>query len=332
LWKVWVTLLGVIIFLRLAVPLVATFAINRELGSGGKVAGVGLSLWRGACRLEGLEFRNKAGGESAPIFKCGSIDVGIHGSALFAGKIVATVAFINPEVNIFTDMKTKTAQLSVDPDWSQPIMALIPVQIGRLVVKNGEIHFRDPNEAPAVDVWIKDFNLTTGDLSAGGSPGEKQMTPVTATGKVMSSGTFEMHSSIDPFAHAPTFDSSTQVTGLALVDLNPLLKRYLGFEVGAGCVNIYSESAAADGKYKGSVKPMLIGLKVMKPHESLGTANLLKKTAAAIVGWFLTKTGKSKDALKYEYSGTFSNPKLNLWQATIFLYESGFMKAMRQNQ
>lgn len=317
--------------LRLALPVGVKLTVNRKLGTAGKVGGIGFSLWRGAYQLQDLQFSSTDNARSAPIFRSTNIDIGIRWPALLHGKVLATVKFFEPEVNLFTDMKAKKGVLRVEPDWTGPVMGLVPIQIDRLEVSNGQVHFRDPGNSPDLDVSVTDIDLNADHLSDRGPSDGGFTSSVTVTGKVMKSGKFECYARITPFAKNPTFESSTKVVGLELRELNPFLSRYFGFAVSAGSVTINAEWKAAAGRYKGYVQPVIMNLKVIKPRENPSFEKSLKMAAVGIVGWFFKKPENMRNAEKLNYEGAFSNPNINLWQATIFLYANSFVRALPSN-
>ena len=328
-WRLsFIGLLALALLLRLALPELVKFTLNRKLGTGGNVGGIGLSLWRGAYQIQDLQFLSTDHSGSEPVVTVSTIDIGINWPAFRRGKLLATVRFVDPVVNLFTQGKGEQGVLRVDRDWTGPVMGLIPFQIDRLEARHGQVHFRDPGSSPDLDLALTDLDLNADHLSDRERSDGGFTSSVTATGKVMNSGKFECYARITPLAKNPTFESSTKVAGLELKELNPLFLRYFGLGVSEGKLTVDGKWSAGAGKYKGYVQPVIMGLKLNKPREDTGFGRSLKRVAAGIVGWYFQKPENSWTVKKLNYEGVFSDPSINVWQATIFLYADTFLQAL----
>ena len=323
-------LLGLVVVMamfRVALPAMIRSKVNQSLGNAGHVQGVGVSLWRGAYQLEGLIFPSKEKNEDAPIFYCREIDIGMEWRAIFNGSIVAAVTWIDPQVNFYTGIEEKKPEETPGGDWSDAVRGLVPVQINRLEVQNGEIHFRDPG-TPPLDLYLNHLSLLADGLNVRRGDSEKFPGAVTASGKVMKSGLFGMSARIDSQAKDPALVVSAKIEELDLRDLNLYFNRYLGFEVSEGTLNVAGEASAAEGGFSGNVTPVISRLKFREQQGATSFSNYLKKKAAGILGWIFTRTKKSHDATGLSYHGKFKNPGLNLWLASVSLFKNAFETAV----
>ena len=55
----------------------------------------------------------------------------------------------------------------------------------------------------------------------------------------------------------PTFDVDLSIEGARLVDVNPWLREFLKVDAEMGVFSMYSELAAAEGRFEGYVRPIL---------------------------------------------------------------------------
>ena len=321
-------LLVVLLALRLCLAFVVKTVVNHQLaqlsGYRASIDGIGLSLWRGAYQIEGLDIRKKEGQATQPFFHAPLIDLALQWKALFQGKVVASVTIDDGRLNFENGPAPAQRQSGQGEDWGQLMKSLVPIQINRFRLKGNEIHFRDPYAQPPVDVRLESLELLAEDLSSRDAGG---LGSVSASARVMGDARLALHARFNPYAPAPTFDYGATMEGLKLHDLNPFLLRYAGFDVQAGTLDLYSEAAAAEGKFKGYVKPMLKGLKAMKPHEPLKVGKLVKKALAGAVG-VLFRNSRAQVATKIEFSGAFKDPHISLWGAVRYLFRNAFVQAL----
>lgn len=332
----WVRIPGLaclLIVLRLSLALVIRWEINRQLaqlsGYSGHIDGIGLSLWRGAYKIEGMDIEKTGGSAPVPFFDAPLIDIGLQWSALFQGRIVASVIVVEGRLNFVNGPSAGQSQDGQGQDWLAVLESLVPIRINRFQLRGGEVHFRDPYGNPPVDVHMEQMKLLAENLSSRSEGHGGSLGSVSATARVMEDAHLWFGAHFDPFAPNPTFDYQGSVEGLKLRTLNPFFLRYAGVDVQGGDLDVYSGAAAADGKFQGYVKPLLHGLKVMKPNEKFDPVKLLKKTVLTIVGWiFQNRNGQV--GTKLEFSGDFKDPHADTWNAICYLFENAFIKSLPQ--
>lgn len=316
---------------RLCLPSAVKHEINRQLstmkGYAGHIDGIGISLWRGAYQIEGMAIEKKEGNLPVPFFLSPSIDIGLEWRALLTGRIVAKVGIDKGQLNFVNGPGKEQGQSGKGEDWQGVLAGLVPATINHFELHDSELHYRDPFGAPPVDVHLEALELVAENLCSRSEGKGAAMGTVSATATVMKAAQFRFSSRFDPFAPAPTFDYGLTLEGLRLSALNPLMLRYAGIDVQEGVVDFYSEAAAADAKFKGYVQPMIKGLKVMRPHESLRPGHILKKMLIGFLGWAL-KNQSGQVAAKIEFAGEYKDPKVSLWQAARTLFGNAFGKAL----
>jgi hypothetical protein len=326
-WVVTLTVIGTLLVLRLCLALIATRLVNRQLGRlsayQGHIDGVGLSLWRGAYQVEGLSITKVDGKMPVPFISAPVLDIALQWKALFHGRLVATVLIRQGQLNFVNGPGPQQGQSGRGEDWGLLLKSLVPLKINRFQLQGSEVHFRDPFGKPPVDVHLEALDLVAEGLSSR----EAGLGTVSATAQVMKDARLALQARFNPFAPAPTFDYGITLEGLKLDELNPLLLRYVGMDVQAGSLDLYSEAAAAEGKFKGYVKPMVKGLKMMKPHEAFDVPKLLKKALAGTIGWIF-RNDRHQVATKFEFAGEFKDPHTSLWGAAVYLFKNAFVKAL----
>src|ERR1700722_11088031 len=103
LWTGFLILVCLLLVLRLCLAGIIRYEINRQLarmsGYTGHIDGIGLSLWRGAYQIEDLTIEKTGGSAPVPFFKAPILDIGLQWSALFQGRIVASVVVLEGRLN-----------------------------------------------------------------------------------------------------------------------------------------------------------------------------------------------------------------------------------------
>ena len=332
--KTWITslaLVGLLLVMRLCLAFVVKGMVNHQLarlsGYDGHIEGIGLSLWRGAYQIEGLEIRKKEGQVEQPFFYAPWLDFALQWKALFHARLVASVTIQEGRLNFVNGPGQAQRQSGQGENWSQLLKSLVPLKINRFRLQGSEIHFRDPYGKPPVDVHLTGLDLLADGLSSRLEGRSASLGSVSASARVMKDAWLALHARFNPFAPSPTFDYGITMEGLKLKELNPLLLRYVGIDVQAGTLDLYSEAAATEGKFKGYVKPMVTGLKVMRPHEAFRVGKLIKKALAGAIG-FVFKNKREQVATKFEFAGEFKDPQTSLWSAVGYLFKNAFIEAL----
>ena len=331
-WVLLLALACLLLLLRLCLAAIVKLEINDRLGRmslySGRIGGVGLSLWRGAYQLEDIKIVKRGSVAPVPFFTAPLIDVGLQWMALFHGRIVASIAIHEGQLNFVNGPDNSKSQGGLGEDWLNLVESLAPLKINQFRIQQSQIHFRDPYGKPPVDLRLQDLNLLAENLSSRREGPAAVLGSMTATARVMDDALLVVRARFDPSAQAPTFDYGATLTGLKLTELNPFLLRYAGIDVQAGTLDVYSEAAAADGKFKSYIKPMLRDLKVMKPHEAFDPVKVIKKALVATLNWIFKNDRDHKVATKLEFAGNFNDPKTSLWSAVFYLFENGFIRAL----
>ena len=323
--------LAVLLLLRLSLGTLISAMVNHQLAKmsayEGHIDGIGLRLWQGAYQIRGLSIEKKAGKVPIPFVTAPLIDIGLQWAALLRWRLVATVGFEGGSLNFVHGPDEDRGQNGEGEDWILVLNSLVPLKIDRLRLKDCDIHYSDPYGSPPVAVHLERLNLLAEDLSSrqDGRPGA--LSSVSASAQVTGKARLDFRSRFDPFARPPTFDYGATLRGLQLGDWDPIFQRYLGIDVQSGTLDAYSEAATAEGKYQGYVKPIIHGLKVMRPHEPLQPLKLAKKALIGVLAWiFENKQGEL--ATQFDISGAYKDPKIDGWGAVRYLFENAFSKAL----
>ena len=98
---------------------------------------VDIQLFRGAYRIDGIEIR-KRGTDLPPLFTCESVDLSVLWKALFKGKVVSEIVLETPVVTMVDGGSNETSQTGTNSDWKELVKSLLPIQISRFAIENGD--------------------------------------------------------------------------------------------------------------------------------------------------------------------------------------------------
>lgn len=312
-----------LIGLRLCLPFLVRGYANRLLARSpdyrGHIDKVGLSLWRGAYRLEGVKLE-KLDGPPIALFSCERIAVSLDWKALLRGAVVAKASLSRPIVNF-------TAKLEAKPEKSlaQILKGLMPITVDRLLVDGGEVHYRDFGSKPPLDLVLSKIKVVGTNLS-----NERSRRPlpseVEASAICFGSGTLIFRLTFDPLKEYPTFELKQTLEGVQLAKLNDFFEVHAKFRLKGGEFGMYTEIAAKDGRFLGYSKPFFRGVAI-----EMGDRKGMKKVwagIAAAAAWMVTNQKEDQVATKIPLEGTFAKTEVGAWTAIGGLLKNAFIQAL----
>jgi len=328
---------GIIVFLicvRLALPFALKTFVNHQLNKShdysGKIGDVTVHLWRGAYQIQGINIFKTGGKVPAPFFSTSNMDLSLQWSELFHGALVSKISMLAPRLNFVSGPTKEQSQSGDENNWGGTLESLVPFQINRLEVKNGQVHFQNPYSKPPVDIYITEVsgvatNFTNSRGVTNGLPAG-----VVVKGNTMGGGGLDFQIHVNPLEKVPTFELAGQLTNVDLVALNDFLRAYGKFDVAQGDFAMFTSFAAKDGNYDGYCKVFFKDLKVFK-WDKEKKKDALEIFWQAIVGT-LTSAFKNhpKDQLatKIPISGSFEKTNVHLWPTVATLLQNAFIHAL----
>jgi hypothetical protein len=331
----WILLivLVVLVAFRIALPTIVKSYVNKTLadipGYPGYIDDVDMDLWRGAYVIKDLNIEKVDAKIPVPFFSSKKIDLSIEWAALLQGSLLGKIKFIDPK-NSFVQGPTEVeSQNGGGTNFIETLKKLFPVKINRFDVQNGEVHFRNFHSNPKVDIHLDSLFLHASNLTNSKSLSKTLVASVDARGKVMGTGRLKGHLDIDPYAAQPTFKLDCQVEQVELTTMNNFFDAYGSIDVKSGVFQMYSEVAAADGKFTGYVKPLFKDMIIL--DVSKDAKNPLKLIWQALVaGVAALFTNHSTDVIgtTIPLSGTFENKTVDILSTLGGILKNAFIKAL----
>ena len=321
---------------RLMLPWFVTRSVNKTLadipGYSGSISGVDIRLIRGAYIIKDLQLFKIEGNEKVPFVDIPATDLSVEWQALFKGSIVGEVIFTSPILNFIGGAGDAANQTGIDVDWTVPIKRLMPLQINRMEIKNGTIHFLDFTTKPNVDIDLKQLQAIASNLNNAENQTVSLPSRITASAVSIGNGQFNITMDINVLKEIPDVDMDLKFESIDMPALNDFFLAYAKVDVEKGTFNIYSEMTIDSGKVKGYVKPLALHVKIASWKEDKEKPiNLIWQ---GIVGFFVEVfTNQKKDhfATKIELTGDLNNVKTKVWPTVASIFKNAFVGAFKKN-
>jgi len=290
---------------------------------------IGIHLWRCAYSIEGLKVIKRRGSEEIPFFKAQTIDISMQWKELIHRRIVAKIILYEPQINFISSENKAIEQNSVDKRWQDQVKALIPFNLNYVKVRDGSIHWRDPESNPPMNIYIQDLMLDVYNITNSEKLSSNFETTLKGQATVMKKGQLFLNATANPYETLPTFKSKIVLEKLPLPELNTFFKKYAALEVKDGTFNFYSELAGSKGELNGYAKPIINDLDTvrLKPEDkSMG--DVVKGSFVEIVISLLTNRDKDRLGTRLEISGRYDQPGVSTWVAITTAFHNAFVQAL----
>jgi len=337
-WHWYVPLIVVVALLvvgRALLPIVIERYVNRTLdrleGYSGSVTDIDLSLWRGAYQIRGLRIVKTGGRVPVPFVEARLIDLSVEWKALLNGKIVAEIELFEPKLNFVNAKNPQQKQAEPARNWTETVRDLTPFDINRVAIHDAQIHYRDFEAEPHVDIFVQRLDATLHNITNSEKVGRTLYASFDGRARAMGSGRIKFRGKLDPYARKPTFDFAFSEDGLELKQLNSFLKAYANVDAEGGTISLDAEVAASHGKFKGYVKPFVKDLQVLKwNEEEEGFVHKIWEGIVQVVGDIFKNQKQEQIATRIPLSGTVDAPDADTWSTIFGIVRNAFLQALQR--
>lgn len=333
--KIMLAVVVVLVIVRLLLPHLVLRYANKQLaaidGYYGHIEDIDIALFRGAYRIDSiyLNTRDTVTQKQSPFFSARAIDLSVEWKALFHGSIVGELIFERPVIT-FTKDKVEPADVKKDSsDFNDLLDDLMPLQVNRFEINNGQLRYRDLTTKPRVDVSMTDMRVVA--LNLRNSYDSSSLLPAKVMARAnVYEGTFEMNVNLNPWAERPTFDLNADLKNTNLVLLNDFFKAYAKIDVNKGTFGMYTEVASKQGRFTGYVKPIIKDLDVLGEEDR--DDNLFRKLWEAVMGGagkLLENKPNDQVATKIPFEGDLNQPDTDVWTTVVNVLQNAFVRAIQ---
>lgn len=188
----------------------------------------------------------------------------------------------------------------------------------------------------------KGVKVATSDTSGESTGGEEQNDPTDRknrrtlpatfhlTARVMDHAPLTVNLGLAPLAEEPTFDLDAELETLDLTTLNPFFRAYADIDVERGTFSMFTEIAAADGNFRGYVKPLTKNIKILDLETDEGNlVSVAWEVLVAGAARILENPPEEQVGTRIGFRGSFGNPEADLWETVVYLLRNAFIRALQ---
>ena len=323
-----------LIILRMQLPSIVKDYLNGKLADmgdyQGQIADVDIHLWRGAYSVDQLEITKKDQ-PSVPFFKADMIDTSVSWASLLKGRVVADVDLIDAEIHLVDEESEDTPDK--DSTWRRTVQEIIPLQIERLNIENGEIHFHNFTSDPQVHLVFYQLdgeitNLSNADRSEG-----LEYANFDVQGQVLDSASATLNGRLDPLGDFHNFELKLKITGINLIKLNEVSEAYGNFNFKSGNGDFVMELQAEDAQLTGYAKPVMDNVEIFDLEKDLedGVFSAAWQAIVGAFGQIFRNEPRDRIATQIEIRGNLDDPDVSAWQAFLAILENAFVDAFESD-
>jgi hypothetical protein len=316
-------------------PYAVKDVINRRLQAledyDGRVTDVDIALWRGAYAVDGIRIV-KTEAEVEPFFSGQRVEFAVEWRSLLRGSLVATAAFTKPNLNLVGGADERLSQTGAGVNWPDLLDRLFPFRFNTVQVVDGTVTFRAPairteDALTATNVEGEISNITNVADSE-----EEAFAGFDVTATVLDDGAAKVAGTVNPLANSPTFDVNVTVSNVQLPQVNPWLREYIKADAESGEFELYTEVAAADGKFKGYAKPIMRNVNIFSMEEE--EPNPLRRLWEGIIEFaaeiFEDDPG-DQVAARIPFSGTIEDPEAGIFETIVSVVRNAFVSSFARS-
>ena len=340
-WPFWLLALAVLaVAVRLVLPYAMKSWMNEHLASLGNYEGhvdeVGVSLWRGAYQLRGVQIRQLDSAVDEPLFATPVMDVQVLWSALMDGVIVARIRALEPKISFAAGHAGRAAQTGKGVNWADLLKRLTPFRIDRFEVVEGQVHYLDRYSSPKVDVHLDEVEAVLTNLTNLTNASDKQgrrVADLQLQALAMAQSQLSLNLQVDPFAEQPDFTLRMKLLGLQMVRMREAMRAYTPFDPTAGKLDLVVEATGKNGGVQGYVKPLFTDLKLINWQRELkeerNPFGLVIDAIGSALNLVLQNQSKEQLATKVPFSGRLDAPDVDVPTTIANLLKNAFVGAFQ---
>lgn len=332
--------LVILLIMRIAATYVLQWYVNNKLDESpdyaGQVGDIDISLLAGAYSIENVEIEKTEGDVPVPLFAAREVRFSVLWSGLLNGAVVGEAEMFEPQINIVDSEDETKKQTGAGGQWLSMFDDLFPLTIDRAVIHDGQLHFRNFDAEPQMDIFLSEVELEAVNLSNSQATTDSRIARVQLAARAMESSDLTVGAAFDPTTEKPTFDVNAKLLTLPILELDNFIKTYAPFDIEAGTVDVVSELAARDGMLVGYVKPIIYDLEVFTWKDDIGDdgdnpLSALWEGLVEVVAELLENQPRDQIASNIPLEGDISAPDTNMFVAVANIFKNAFVEAYEAN-
>jgi hypothetical protein len=336
----WLLILAVVVVLlvaaRLALEPVLLDYANRKIDAlqsyDGHIGDLDLSLLSGGYEIQNVEIVKTGSGQPVPFIKLDRLLATIEWRSLLHGRLVAEADLFRPQANLVQAESEQKSQLGNEVNWVDQFKELFPFRFNTVRVHDGMVTFRAPGIQTKDALTARHIDGYLANLTNVADSTRETFASFEFTASVLDGGSAKVGGSVNPLAASPTFDVNLSVKNVQLPQVNPWLTRFIKADAESGEFELYTELAAADGKFKGYAKPVMRNVNIYSSEEP--EKNPLKRLWEGLVDFaadVLENRKEEQVAARVPFTGTIQNPSTDLLSTIGSVLRNAFVSAFARS-
>lgn len=327
---------AVVLAARAVLPLALEAYVDRELASMGEYSGavedVDVSLIRGAYVLENVTIVKPSAGADQPFVDMPRMDLALQWPALLRARLVGEIVMHSPIINLIQGESDRDTQLGTGVNWPEEVRDLFPFTFNRVDVIDALVTFRAPGIEAEESLTLRNGRLLLRNLTNVQREEQQAFADLELEGAVMGNAPLALTGRFDPNAAVPTFDLNLALEGAQLPDVNPWLSEFLNVDAEAGAFSMYTELAAADGRFEGYIKPVMENPQIFSLQEpSSGPFQKAWEALVGIAAAIFSNRETDQVATQIPFAGELERPEAGLLAAMVNLLRNAFVASFSRS-
>jgi hypothetical protein len=237
-----------------------------------------------------------------------------------------------PNINLVRADTEAQSQLGQGVNWAGTLESSFPFRFNTVRMHDGTITFRAPGirAEDAIKATKVEGEITN--MTNVVPAGHEAFAGFRGTATVLDTGSAAIVGRANPWAETPTFDVNLTVKNVQLPKVNPWLRQYIKADAEKGDFELYTELAAAGGRFKGYAKPIMREVDIYESGEP--EPNPFKRLWEGLVD-FAANVLEDKEtgqvAARIPFSGTIKNPDAGLLETVVSVLHNAFVSAFARS-
>lgn len=332
--------LVILVVLRVAATYVLQWYVNDKLDESpnyaGQVGDIDLFLLAGAYSIENVEIAKTDGEVPVPLFAAREVRFSVLWKGLLKGAVVGEMEMFEPQINIVDSEDEAKKQTGAGGQWLSMFDDLFPLTIDRAVIHDGQLHLRNYDAEPQIDIFLSEVEAVAENLANSQATTDSHIGRVQLAARAMESSDLTVGAAFDPTTETPTFDVNVKLLQLPILELDNFIRTYAPFDIEAGTVDVVSELAARNGMLVGYVKPIIYGLDVFTWKDDVADdgdnpLRVLWEGLVDLVAELLENQPRDQIASNIPLEGDIGSPDTNVFVAVANIFKNAFVEAYEAN-
>ncbi|MGZ5279187.1 MAG: hypothetical protein ACXWC9_04550 [Pseudobdellovibrionaceae bacterium] len=327
--KIFWICIALILIIRAAAPSVILKQVNSTLETisplfMGHISDLDINLYRGAYRLENMEFRLREKKDEV-FLTARAVDISVSWRKLFQGHLTIDALVDEASVvlteNVLEAYKKNVKQAKAD---TQKVgKSLILMRIEKVDIRDSNFQFAELLSIPEASRWR--LEKIQGRLSNVTATKEAPISPLSMQASLFGGSPIKVVASLDTVQEPMAWDADIELREFKLSNANAWLKRKLPLSFTAGTLDLYSEVHSEKDRIEGYVKPFVHKADVVAPSESFaGLKHFGIEVSTAVINLILRDAKEKTLATKVLFAYEGGKVQINKAKAISDAIQNGF--------